>query len=62
MPQMLKEKLNQLLNLLTKPNKKERADLSALHKEEEGFVMRRRISPWARRKHHGRRTNHPWVR
>ena len=60
MPQMLKEKLNQLLNLLTKPNKKETADLSALHKE--GFVMRRRISPWARRKHHGRRTNHPWVR
>lgn len=62
MPQMLKEKLNQLLNLLTKPNKKETADLSALHKEEKGFVMRRRISHWARRRHHGRRTNHPWVR
>ena len=41
MPQMLKEKLNQLLNLLTKPNKKETAALSALHKEEEGFEIGR---------------------
>ena len=33
-----------------------------LHKEEIGGVLRREISPWARRRIHHRRANHPWVR
>ncbi|WP_307974402.1 hypothetical protein [uncultured Dialister sp.] len=60
------KKLKKLLLPLTiklKANKKEKApDLSELDKERQGPVVRRRISPWGRRRIHHRRSNHPWVK
>lgn len=38
------------------------SSVDGLHKEEIGGVLRREISPWARRRIRYRRANHPWVR
>uniref|UniRef100_UPI004027329D hypothetical protein n=1 Tax=Dialister sp. TaxID=1955814 RepID=UPI004027329D len=38
------------------------SSVDGLHKKEIGGVLRREISPWARRRIRHRRANHPWVR
>lgn len=43
-------------------NNKTQPDITALGKEMEGGVLRRRISVWGRRRYKFRRRNHPWVR